>query len=73
MQNYTDSGTPHFNTSQTNFFNFYKLIPYPMDKCYSGRRDQLAKRQKKTSCVSTSQPVLVLVHSPDGVSNPLPV
>ena len=45
---------------------------YPMDKCYSGRRDRLAKRQKKTSCVSTGQPLLVLVHSPDGVSNPFP-
>ena len=44
-----------------------------MDKCYSGQRDRLTKRQKKTSCVSTGQPVLVLVHSPDGVSNPFPV
>ena len=22
--------------------NFYKLIPYPMDKCYSGQRDRPA-------------------------------
>ena len=38
--------------------NFYKLIPYPMAKPVGA--DRPAKRQKKTSCVSTDWPVPVL-------------
>ena len=63
----------HINVLELKVVFYCVNTSYPMDKCYSGRRDRLAKRQKKTSCVSTGQPVLVLVHSPDGVSNPFPV
>ena len=35
--------------------------------------DRPAKRQKKTSCVSTGWPVRSTVHSPDGASYFLPV
>ena len=37
-----------------------KIYLDPMDNCYPVGADRPAKRQKKTSCVSTSWPVLVL-------------
>ena len=44
--------------------NFYKLIPYPMDNCFTGP----AKRQKKTSCIYYRQDRSQSVHSPGGAS-----
>ena len=48
-------------TSKGLNFHFIALIhPIQWTIANSGRRDRLAKRQKKTSCVSTGQPVLTL-------------
>ena len=44
--------------SKSNFIvniKLIKLIPYPMDNCYSGRRGGPAKQEKKQSCVTTGR------------------
>ena len=59
---WTDKWTKNGQTNRWNFanliskLNFYKLIPYPMDNCFTGRAPTgPAKRQKKTSCKTTSR------------------
>ena len=47
--------------------NFYKLIPYPMDKCLSGRRGPARQTSEKDVLCLHRPSRSSAVHSPGGV------
>ena len=47
--------------------NFYKLIPYPMDKCLSGRRGPARQTSEKDVLCLHRPSRSSTVHSPGGV------
>ena len=48
--------------------NFYKLIPYPMDNCFTGRRDRSRQTPEKDVLYNYRQDRSQSVHSPGGAS-----
>ena len=53
--------------------NFYKLIPYPMDNCFTGRRDQSRQTPEKDVLYIIPAGTVSSVHSLGGASYLLPV
>ena len=53
--------------------NFYKLIPYPMDNCFTGRRDRSRQMTEKVILYNYQQDRSRSVHSPGVASCILPV
>ena len=53
--------------------NFYKLIPYPMDNCLSGRHRPARQMPEKDVLCFHRLAGPSTVHSPDGASYFLPV
>ena len=53
--------------------NFYKLIPYPMDKCFTGRRDRSRQTPEKDVLYIIPAGPVSSVHSLGGASYLLPV
>ena len=53
--------------------NFYKLIPYPMDNCYSGRRRPARQMPEKDVLCFHRLASPSTVHSPGGAWYLLPV
>ena len=56
-----------------NKLNFYKLIPYPMGHCLSGRRGPVRQTSEKDVLCFHRLGRSSTVHSPGGVSYFLPV
>ena len=48
--------------------NFYKLIPYPMDNCFTGRRDRSRQTPEKDVLYRIPAGPIRRVHSPGGAS-----
>ena len=48
--------------------NFYKLIPYPMDNCFTGRRDRSHQTPEKDVLYRIPAGPVRRVHSPGGAS-----
>ena len=48
--------------------NFYKLIPYPMDNCFTGRRDRSRQMPEKDVLYRILAEPVWRVHSPGGAS-----
>ena len=48
--------------------NFYKLIPYPMDNCFTGRRDRSHQTPEKDVLYRIPAGPARRVHSPGGAS-----
>ena len=46
--------------------NFYKLIPYPMDNCFTGRRDRSRQTSEKDVLYILPAGPVTCVHSPGG-------
>ena len=53
--------------------NFYKLIPYPMDNCFTGRRDRSRQRTEKVILYKYRQGRSQCVRSPGVALCILPV
>ena len=53
--------------------NFYKLIPYPMDNCFTGRRDRSRQTPEKDVLYIIPAGPVSSVHSLGGASYLLPV
>ena len=53
--------------------NFYKLIPYPMDNCFTGRRDRSRQTPEKDVLYILLAGPVSSVHSLGGASYLLPV
>ena len=53
--------------------NFYKLIPYPMDNCFTGRRDRSRQMPEKDVLYIIPAGPVSSVHSLGGASYLLPV
>ena len=53
--------------------NFYKLIPYPMDNCFTGRRDRSRHMPEKDILYIIPAGPVSSVHSLGGASYLLPV
>ena len=53
--------------------NFYKLIPYPMDNCFTGRRDRSHQTPEKDVLYIIPAGPVSSVHSLGGASYLLPV
>ena len=53
--------------------NFYKLIPYPMDNCFTGRRDRSRQTPEKDVLYIILAGPVSSVHSLGGASYLLPV
>ena len=53
--------------------NFYKLIPYPMDNCFTGRRDRSRQTPEKDILYIIPAGPASSVHSLGGASYLLPV
>ena len=48
--------------------NFYKLIPYPMDNCFTGQRDRSRQTPEKDVLYRIPAGPVRRVHSPGGAS-----
>ena len=48
--------------------NFYKLIPYPMDNCFTGRRDRSRQTSEKDVLYIIPAGPVRRTHSPGGAS-----
>ena len=48
--------------------NFYKLIPYPMDNCFTGRRNRSRQTPEKDVLYRIPAGLVRRVHSPGGAS-----
>ena len=48
--------------------NFYKLIPYPMDNCFTGRRDRSRQTSEKDVLYIILAGPVRRAHSPGGAS-----
>ena len=53
--------------------NFYKLIPYPMDNCFTGQRDRSRQTPEKDVLYIIPAGPVSSVHSLGGASYLLPV
>ena len=76
---WTDKRTKNGQTNTRNFanliskLNFYKLIPYPMDNCFTSRRDRSRQTPEKDVMYIILAGPVSSVHSLGGASYLLPV
>ena len=73
----SDPGLEHCKTDNIanliSKLNFYKLIPYPMDNCFTGRRDRSRQTPEKDVLYIILAGPVSSVHSLGGASYLLPV